>query len=86
MLQPFNQLVERFLRQRYLAQDGQRTLSSQAVEVLFAGNDDKSRHVYGTRRGKHLTITIGTVLGTGEHHREVFVVLTPGHDVHHRFL
>ena len=71
-----------------LVEDAQGGLSRETVVVFLTRCDDESRHIEGTRGDDVLfttlfIITVGTVLGTWEHHRQEIVIMPPGHDIHH---
>ena len=78
VLQTVDHLLELFLRQRYLVENGKGLLWGETLEVLLARSDDHPCHVECAWRDDELVVALGVVavwamLGPGEYHRQIFV-------------
>ena len=93
-LKMWRQLIENYthglISNCHFLQDIIQLTTRDTLKVLLSWRYRKSCHIQSTRRDKHLTvifseITIRTMLLSWEDDADIFIILSPSHDIHHRF-
>ena len=89
LLKTADDLLEFVFCKRHLMEDAESLFGGDALEVFLTGCDDKACHIEGSWADKELgiafsIIAVRAVFPAWEYHGEVFIVMTPADDIHHR--